>query len=73
MTPEIGKTYRTRDGQKRGPLMFTPEEWGLYESWVFTDGLFTWRPDGSFSPDGLPDPLDLIAEWADDDEASHDS
>ncbi len=74
MKTEEGKFYRTRDGQKVGPMRATPEEWG-YGQWCWTDaddlkdvedGNRLWDDNGlsGFGPHD-EDPWDLVAEWTD--------
>jgi hypothetical protein len=54
MKIEAGKYYRTRDGQKVGPMRETPKEWGINDLWKWTSvdkkpdtyGFGVWCTDG---------------------------
>jgi len=60
MKIEVGKYYRTRDGQKVGPMFPAGQD---YDEGVITDGDLTWFGNGEF---GIPNSRhDLIAEWID--------
>lgn len=75
MKIEIGKTYRTRDGRKIGPIIRTDEysyEWPFTVEHEFSvDGILgkAWKANGSYSQDASEFAAetsgDLIAEWQD--------
>jgi len=64
MKLEVGKYYRTRDGEKVGPMRADPRgrargfEWADEHDWA-------WRADGTFDIRRLECDEDLIAEWVD--------
>jgi hypothetical protein len=64
MKIEAGKYYRTRDGQKVGPMRYDPDHRLSGYYWTQTGGA-AWRYDGLFSANGEPGERDLIAEWTD--------
>lgn len=65
---EAGKYYRTRDGQKVGP-MNVPPVGRAWISQVIADavpqggGLLGWCADGFYNASGKPSQNDLVAEW----------
>lgn len=65
MKIEEGKFYRTRDGQKVGPVRRKDRDSGT--PWIadqcFDDWVSEWRETGSLLSSGQPHPLDLVAEW----------
>ncbi len=68
MKIEAGKFYRTRDGDKRGPMRARTQWWdgagGGTERWPFAcDRNNSYRLDGTFKVAGEPDGYDLVAEW----------
>lgn len=67
MKIEIGKTYKARNGQVVGPMM--KSERFIQSQYPFTVGYTLvadygkgWREDGTFSPYGEPNDLDLVSE-----------
>lgn len=59
--PETGKCYKTRDGQKAGPIRRTR----YINATCEIDGIgHAWCSDGSYHS-GEEHPLDLVAEWTD--------
>ncbi len=65
MQIEAGKYYRTRDGQKVGPMERNDGTYSDTHPWR-SDWGGSVRDDGTWSDiKGKAHPLDLIAEWAD--------
>lgn len=65
MKIEAGKYYRTREGEKKGPMIPVTE--GFYrDSFKFKTGHFSevYTEDGSFMDDVQESGGDLIAEWS---------
>lgn len=68
---EEGKYYRSRDGQKYGPIrsrakaMRYPEATFTFPWDLDDETEHTWRDDGRYLSTGRYDPRDLIAEWVD--------
>lgn len=61
MKIEAGKFYKTRDGQKMGPISRTTAE---DEFFRWSNGDYTWSDEGAHCGNDGCD-LDLIAEWPD--------
>lgn len=61
---EVGKYYRTRDGQKVGPILIWSERALNKYSDHETDGTDIWKDNGRRFSDVKSD-TDLIAEWTD--------
>ena len=60
---EEGKRYVRRDGEVTGPLRYVRFGYG-YNTYPWTDGMYTWRNDGMFGSEEYH--LDLITEYGDD-------
>lgn len=60
LTIEAGKFYRTRDGEKMGPIADYD-----HSTWKWTDGGSVWAKDGSYWGRTLVSPHDLVSEWVD--------
>ena len=75
MQIEAGKVYRSRDGQKIGPMEPSGNTFGKEWPWKLRGTApfhraehiaSAWRDDGSFHPERAREHgLDLVAEWAD--------
>jgi hypothetical protein len=61
MKIEEGKFYRTRDGQKVGPMVFNRKK-SLYP-WMCQSSRHTFTDEGRFSHMAGDSILDLVAEW----------
>lgn len=59
--PETGKFYKTRDGQKAGPISFPYDP---VAEGVVNGKPVLWYSNGSYYGSG-EHPLDLVAEWTD--------
>lgn len=70
---EAGKFYRTRTGEKTGPIVYDPAWYKDEFPFVVIDqprfehdrANFAWREDGTWSLSGSPAPRDLTVEWSD--------
>ena len=67
MKIEEGKFYRTRDGQKVGPMTRETENSHRIKGFHWIDARdWAWTDEGRFSVSLSSNPSDLIAEWPDD-------
>lgn len=67
MRIEAGRFYKTRDGDKVGPMQAVPKEWGYRKAFVWTDGerRHLWTDDGRDSDwEPQKSDRDLVEEWA---------